>query len=105
MMSKSNIVGLKKSVLLHSGKPMFVAETNEPLTIGFAIANMLANKRTNGLEALRLYELTEKILKAGDQISLEESDYALVKSVVEENTTGFTAYTYAQIYRLFALRD
>lgn len=74
---------------------------NKPLTLKFVLLNILGTyQATDGVESITVYDVGIKINRAKDSIELENTEYDLIKRVVNTNKL-FVSIVTAQILKYF----
>lgn len=92
--------GLDRYVLDARAQLIPASDTGEHITVKILIGAALMSHKAPALEALRVFELAEKIRHSETNVDLAESEHALLKSIVEKNEAGWNAIMLAQVYRL-----
>ena len=86
---------------LDGSKFLFLDSTKIPkeLTIKLALSVELASMKTSAVESLAILELGLKLMHAGNELELEDSEFALVKKAVESNPNEYVAIIVGQLYK------
>lgn len=80
-------IDVNKAILTFENDPIPIQGSKDGfLTVGKAIANILAGPKTPKLSPFKSYELALKFYRLA-QIDLDEADFQAVKSIVEATTT------------------
>lgn len=99
-MRAKKLSGLKDNLMTPFGQPE-VTKEGMTVTLGIALVLMLSAQKVDPIQSLSAAALIDRLLQK-DTVTLEEAEWALLKTTVEKNPQGFGAYLYAQIYRHFA---
>ncbi len=73
-------IDLKKKIVNLADTPITIGDTNDVLTLGIALSNILVSSKEGG--KMKLYVLAQKFYK-DKSIELDESDMNLVKNAVK----------------------
>ncbi len=93
------IEGLNEVLKSADGKDIMYTTPDNPMTIKTGFIVQMSGYKTDAMESMRVYDLSKKIYAAGDTLDIDDSDFALVKKIIEANPAGFYAITLAQVYR------
>lgn len=97
---RNTIRNIDEVITTVMGKDM-ATDDGLPLTIRLGILLELSSHKAGHLQALQLLDISLKLRTAVGDFELDQSDWALVKEVVEKNPVGFGALVLAQLYRRF----
>jgi len=94
-------IDLKIEFKTLTGQRIVIDDGSNPLTLKIVLLNMIGmHQAANGEEAIKLYDIGIRINQSNNSIELEDSDFELVKKIVDLSKVLASIVT-AQVLKYF----